>query len=159
MATIHLVEFSVVEFDVEFTRLGTLHLSREVSHAWSLCLEALEHRRRSGPSKRDMNLTNLAFLPTVCLYEPVKGRNLEGAPIEKRDTLEELIRQARELGGLEHQKLVVSEHIREIIRQPTTSRSEPELHNTLIHNLSTLNTQISTLQDQIEVTKASILTQ
>jgi len=89
----------------------------------------------------------------------VKGRNLEGAPIEKRDTLEELIRQARELGGLEHQKLVVSEHIREIIRQPTTSRSEPELHNTLIHNLSTLNTQISTLQDQIEVTKASVLAQ
>ena len=89
----------------------------------------------------------------------MKGRNLEGAPIEKRDTLEELIRQARELGGLEHQKLVVSEHIREIIRQPTTSRSEPELHNTLIHSLSTLNTQISTLQDQIEVTKASILTQ
>jgi hypothetical protein len=32
----------------------------------------------------------------------VKGRNLEGAPIEKRDTLEELIKQERELGGLEH---------------------------------------------------------
>jgi len=89
----------------------------------------------------------------------VKGRNLEGAPIEKRDTLEELVKQARELGGLEHQKLVVSEHIREIIRHPTTSRSEPELQNTLVHSLSTLNTQISTLQDQIEVTKASILTQ
>jgi len=89
----------------------------------------------------------------------VKGRNLEGAPIEKRDTLEELIKQARELGGLEHQKFVVSEHIREIIRHPTTSRSEPELHNTLVHSLSTLNTQISTLQDQIEATKASILTQ
>ncbi len=72
-------------------------------------------------------MTDLAFLPTVRLYEPVKGRNLEGAPIEKRDTLEELVKQARELGGLEHQKLVVSEHIR--------------------------------LQDQIEVTKASILTQ
>jgi small-conductance mechanosensitive channel len=89
----------------------------------------------------------------------VKSRNLEGAPIEKRDTLEELIKQARELGGLEHQKLVVSEHIREIIKQSTTSRSEPELHTTLVHSLSTLNTQISTLQDQIEVTKASILTQ
>ena len=89
----------------------------------------------------------------------MKGRNLEGAPIEKRDTLEELVKQARELGGLEHQKLVVSEHIREIIKHPTTSRSEPELQNTLVHSLSTLNTQISTLQDQIEVTKASILTQ
>jgi hypothetical protein len=89
----------------------------------------------------------------------VKGRNLEGAPIEKRDTLEELIKQARELGGLEHQKFVVSEHIREIIRQPTTSRSEPELRSTLVHSLITLNAQISTLQDQIEVTKASILTQ
>jgi small-conductance mechanosensitive channel len=89
----------------------------------------------------------------------MKGRNLEGAPIEKRDTLEELIKQARELGGLEHQKLVVSEHIREIIRQSTTSRSEPELHNTLVHSLSTLNAQISTLQDQIEVTKASVLAQ
>jgi hypothetical protein len=89
----------------------------------------------------------------------MKGRNLEGAPIEKRDTLEELVKHARELGGLEHRKLVVSEHIREIIRHPTTSRSEPELHTTLVHSLSTLNTQISTLQDQIEVTKASILTQ
>jgi len=89
----------------------------------------------------------------------MKNRNLEGAPFEKRDTLEELINQARELGGLEHQKLVVSEHIREIIRHPTTSRSEPELHTTLVHSLSTLNTQISTLQDQIEVTKASVLAQ
>jgi len=89
----------------------------------------------------------------------VKSPNLEGAPTEKQDTLEELIKQAIELGGLEHQKLVVSEHIREIIRHPTTSRSEPELHTTLVHSLSTLNTQISTLQDQIEATKASILTQ
>jgi len=45
----------------------------------------------------------------------MKSRNLEGAPIEKRDKIEELVKQARELGGLEHQKLVVSEHIREII--------------------------------------------
>ena len=104
-------------------------------------------------------MTDLAFLPTVCLYEPVKSRNLEGAPNEKRDTLEELIKQAIELGGLEHQKLVVAEHIREIIRHPTTSRSEPELHVTLVHSLSTLNTQISTLQGQIEVTKASVLAQ
>ena len=89
----------------------------------------------------------------------MKGRNLEGAPIEKRDTLEELVKQARELGGLEHQKLVVSEHIREIIRHPTTSRSEPELQNTLVHSLSTLSAQISTLQGQIEVTKASVLAQ
>ena len=87
----------------------------------------------------------------------MKSRNPEGAPIGKRDTLEELIKQARELGGLEHQKLVVSEHIREIIRHHTTSRSEPELHNTLVHSLSTLNTQISTLEGQIEVTKASVL--
>jgi hypothetical protein len=87
----------------------------------------------------------------------VKSRNIAGAPIGKRDTLEELIKQARELGGLEHQKFVVSEHIREIIRHPTTSRSEPELHTTLVHSLSTLNTQISTLEDQIEVTKASVL--
>jgi len=105
------------------------------------------------------NFTDLAFLPTVCLYEPVKSRNLEGASIEKRDRLEELIKQAIELGGLEHQKLVVAEHIREIIRPPTTSRSEPELQNTLVHSLSTLNTQISTLQGQIEVTKASVLAQ
>jgi len=89
----------------------------------------------------------------------MKSRSLKGTTIEKRDTLEELIKQARELGGLEHQKLVVSEHIREIIRHPTTSRSEPELHNTLVHSLSTLNTQISTLQDQIEVTKESVLAQ
>jgi hypothetical protein len=89
----------------------------------------------------------------------VKSRNLAGAPIGKRDTLEELIKQARELGGLEHQKLVVSEHIREIIRRPTTSRSEPELHNTLVHSLTTLNTQISALQGQIEVTKESVLAQ
>jgi uncharacterized coiled-coil DUF342 family protein len=89
----------------------------------------------------------------------MKGRNLEGAPIEKRDTLEELVKQARELGSLEHQKLLVSDHIREIIRAPTTSRLEPELHTTLVHSLSTLNTQISTLQDQIEVTKASVLAQ
>jgi hypothetical protein len=89
----------------------------------------------------------------------VKSRNLEGAPFEKRDTLKELVKQARELGGLEQRKFVVSEQIREIIRHPTTSRPEPELHNTLVHSLSTLNTQISTLQDQIEVTKASILTQ
>ena len=87
----------------------------------------------------------------------MKSPNLEGAPTEKRDTLEELIKQAIELGGLEHQKLVVSEHIREIIRQPTTSRSEPELQNTLVHSLSTLSAQISTLQGQIEVTKASVL--
>jgi len=89
----------------------------------------------------------------------VKSRNLEGASIEKRDTLEELIKQAIELGGLEHQKLVVAEHIREIIRHPTTSRSEPEMQNTLVHSLSTLNTQISALQGQIEVTKASVLAQ
>jgi len=89
----------------------------------------------------------------------VKSRNLEGASIEKRDTLEELVKQAIELGGLEHQKLVVAEHIREIIRHPTTSRSEPELQNTLVHSLSTLSAQISTLQGQIEVTKASVLAQ
>ena len=89
----------------------------------------------------------------------MKSRNLEGASIEKRDTLEELVKQAIELGGLEHQKLVVAEHIREIIRHPTTSRSEPELQNTLVHSLSTLSAQISTLQGQIEVTKASVLAQ
>jgi len=89
----------------------------------------------------------------------VKSRNLEGASNEKRNTLEELIKQAIELGGLEHQKFVVAEHIREIIRHPTTSHSEPELQNNLVHSLSTLNTQISALQGQIEVTKASVLAQ
>jgi len=64
--TIHLVEFSVVEFDVEFTRLGTLHLSREVLHSWWLCLEALEHRRRFGRSERGMKFDRSSF-STVCL--------------------------------------------------------------------------------------------
>jgi len=32
--------------------LGTLRLSREVSHPWCLCLEALEHRCRFGRSER-----------------------------------------------------------------------------------------------------------